>query len=196
MPRSLSFKTKVESTAGKVARQVGNLTLSQLPFATAKSLTQTAQLARDHVRLNMRRHFTTRSKRPARGVTIQAAQKRDWPWQKARVGTRDAFMAEHVTGKIRRPKKSKTLAVPTRLVKRTSTGKVRKAQKPRTILAKEGGHVESRQVRLRRPRARGQAKRVSIFFLLKREVKIRKRWPFQEEVNEKAAQECGAYRKP
>ena len=156
----------------------------QLPFATAKSVTEVTLGARDTVRDRMGYTFRIKSRRVPKGVQARTASKADWPAPTGSVGVRDRFMADHAIGRVRKPKSTRTIAIPTRLVGHTNTGKVRAAQRPERLLKKPSAKIAEGTLRVPKPRARGQARRVSIMYLFRRRILIRKRWPFIRQVHD------------
>lgn len=174
---------RIEDNSREIAKAFGVLARDQLPFASAVTLTRLAMVGRDRVRQGMPSHFTLRNRRPQRGIQIERAEKRDWPFQKALVGTRDAFMADHALGRVRRPQRSRTLAIPTRFVvaQRTTTGKIPKRLRPPSVLRRRGAFVKRRQIMASQ---RGAKRNLRIFHHLRSAVNIRKRWPMQREVQQ------------
>lgn len=132
----------IATNAPDVAAALAKLAREQLPFATAVALTRIAQDARNDVRHQLRRSFTLRSRRVEGGIQINRAEKRDWPHPKAEVGTKDSFMARHVTGGTKKPLAgTKHVAIPTKIVQRGAGGGVMIGHKPRQIRARETGFV-------------------------------------------------------
>lgn len=168
----------------RAAKRFGSLGRSQLPFATAKALTQTAKDARDAVQRQLPQSFEVRNRGLKRAITFQGAKKRDDP-QTAYVGTRPwaDFLTLHAIGGVKRGQRGHRLAIPTRVVRRTASGRVRKSQKPRVLRSRRGfaqKEVEGPrgQIAVRTKRNRGRA----IFFILRRRARIRKSWPFETQV--------------
>ena len=165
----------------------------QLPFATAAALTDTAKQAQDVVQGNLGRHFKLRNKGLKKAIAVKPADKRQArihsivgvrPWAK--------FLRLHALGGRKKSEKGHRVAIPTRIVQRTATGRIRKAQKPRRLRQRKG--LSKRELaELQRIAVRGKrnagvritAKGTStggIFYLLRRSVRIRRTWPFQAEV--------------
>jgi hypothetical protein len=174
-----SFHVKVTTNASEVAAALGHFRRDQLPFATAVALTRTAESARDELRGTLGRYFKIRSKRVARGITFNPARKGDWPRQRAVVGTRDEFMADHALGRQRKGRGHR-IAVPTRFVesKRTSTGKIPKRLKPGPVIAAGGAIREGLDPRVERKLSRRSRPKIKITQTLHRRVKIPRHWPF------------------
>lgn len=111
-----------------------NKIAKQVPFATARALTWTAVDAREELRSDLPNQFELRNKWTEKGINIRSATKRKL---QAEVGTRDWYMPHHETGYTRKPKSARHIAVPTKAIKRTKTGKISKAKKPAQLLKKQ-----------------------------------------------------------
>lgn len=190
----------VTSNAPGVAAALRELALRQLPFATAVALTRVAQDAGKHVVDKLPSHFKVRTQRTLKTVAVERANKKDWPNVHARVGTKDEFMALQVTGGTKRPQKGAAhIAVPTRLVtaKRTGTGKVPKALKPRQLREREDVFLAQQEIRKRLgKRSRGASANlgdVGTFYNLVTSATINPRWPLPQEVETSATQGYGAH---
>lgn len=188
---------QVRTTAPAIVAVLRELTLKQVPFATAVALTRVAQDGRAEVVRRMPEHFKVRSQRVLKGVTIEPAKKADWPNPTAKVGLLDQFMAVHVTGGDKRPEKgARHIAVPTRLVVRTGSGKVPARLKPRTLRDRPDVFLEQQKIVQRSARRRGQAKNLGgkgIFFSLVTEAHITASWPMPGEVEKKAGETYGSH---
>ncbi|MEK7766078.1 MAG: hypothetical protein AAB368_07545, partial [bacterium] len=187
--------------AAELAEALSAFAARQLPFATAVSLTRLAQGAQDELRKTLPSFFKVRGPRVGRGVTINRAEKRDWPRCKAEVGTRDEFMARQVTGGEKRPEKGAArVAIPTRFVasQRTSAGAIPARLKPRVVRSRKGAWVTRETGSAQLFLAVGQAKGVqarlrnAVLFLLRTRAKIRPRWPFVRVAGEKARKDYRA----
>jgi hypothetical protein len=121
----------VDLNTRKFDRWLSQAPRKQVPFAIAKSLTMTAQDAQKEIKRELLLRFTIRNRHVPRGIRIKAATKRR---PIAEVGSIDAFMKLQETGGVKKPRRSRRLAIPTRQVRRTKTGRVRKAQRPRQLL--------------------------------------------------------------
>jgi hypothetical protein len=162
----------------------------QVPFATAKALTKLAVLSRDEVRDDLPEHFRIRSGWVARGIQAVPANKRDWPNPFAVVGVRDQFMELQETGGEKRAERSTggpgRVAVPARAVVRTSSGRIPKRLKPRTILdtkyafKKEDG-VDG-EILLKAPRLAGQVQPLKLLYFLKPQTHLHARFMFRRTV--------------
>ncbi len=176
----------VRSTVPKLQADLRQFVRAQVPFATAKALTRTAQDARDAQREGMKRRFTIRNRRVLRGITIERAEKRAWPRIQAKVGTLDPFIARFEEGGRQTPKRTSPgvggprFAIPTRAVvsRRTATGRIPASLKPRNLLSSnralipDDGQGDSIILKRRRKRTMGGLKRI---FTLKRAIRLKKR---------------------
>lgn len=170
-------------------RRFKSIAQRQYPFAVARALTQTAKDASDAVGRQMGGSFKVRNRGIKRAVTFEAAKKRDTP-PTAFVGTRPwaDFLTLHAEGGVRKPKGAHRIAIPTRIVKRKSSGRVVQRFQPRTLRRRKGFQAEEleqeRRIAVRGKRLRSK---LGIYFLVRRRVKIRKRWKFREQVQKSAA---------
>jgi len=102
-----SIRTNLE----EVAKDLGELERTQLPFALALTLTRTAQEVRDELRSTLADHFTVRSKWVERSLQIDKADKKDAD-PVARVGSLYLPMALHDIGGTKAGTRGKALGVP------------------------------------------------------------------------------------
>jgi len=174
------IEIRIESNVPAARAWFRHLAKKQLPFATARGLTEIAKLdAAPAVRKDLPSRFTTRRDLgPA--ITIVPASKRAWPKPVAYVATKSwaAFLTPHWKGGTKRGKKGHRIAVPTRIVRRTSGGKIPKPKTPRRVLALKssftrGGRIEKKRTK-RKP--------LGIFYHLTAEARIRKAWPIDRVV--------------
>lgn len=194
-----SLQVRVESTAPELSLRLRRLARQQLPFATARALTDIAQLARDEQRGAMSRRFKIRNQRVVRGITIQRAEKKDWPKTFALVGTRDPFIARHEAGGVQRPTRASPgdglarFAVPTRVVvgRRTKGGKVPASLRPRRVLRSGAAFLTDEGIVLRRKRRKTLGE-LGTLFTLHRTIKLKRSLRLAETVTEVAAREYPA----
>jgi hypothetical protein len=178
-----AFRFAIESNAPELVKAFGDIVNRQVPFAVAVALTRVAQDSRDEILGTLGEKFTLRNKRVRRGIQIQRAEKRDWPDSFALVGSRDEFMVKHETGEDKKAEKGASrVAVPTRAVTLTSSGKVPKRQKPRTIRGKPNHFISDDQTLFIRtkPKATTEGKAVPMFFL-REKVEIDPVFGFEEQ---------------
>jgi len=124
-------------------RGLDDLGKEQYPFALAQSLTQAATRAQGRVRRLSERKFNIKSKFTLRNIRIVPSKKSD---VKLGIAVSMVFtdkrithyMAGHEVGEIRRSRKKKLIAVPSRILKkknfRTVSGKVKKRFLPKVLL--------------------------------------------------------------
>ncbi|MEO1700182.1 MAG: hypothetical protein AAFU73_23050 [Planctomycetota bacterium] len=165
-------------------RAMNALVKDQLPFATAATLTKVAASAQAQVRRELPRRFELRNRRLLNGIKVKNAVKRDWPSQRAWVGTVDEEIARHEKGGTFRPARSQFHAIPTRVVRRKKGGRyagaVTKKDSPRKILSLKSGYVAGNAIRLRKS-SRRQTRGLTMFHL-RRTIRIRPRLGFEETV--------------
>jgi hypothetical protein len=183
VPAAPSVAIRVDgSDARRLARTVELWASDQLPFAIASSLTDTAREARDLARERLGTHFKLRNRSIGQAVHYLPASKRGRPPQAAVVVRPWAyFLAEHAVGAFRRPAR-RAIAVPTRIVRRTSSGRVQASMRPLVLGQRKGfdpvAYRERAQVVVHRPGKLG------IFFLFRHGVRIKRTWPLVDEVRE------------
>lgn len=193
-----TLQVTLESTAPELSFRLRRLARDQIPFATARALTDVAQAARDAQREAMPRRFTIRNKRVVRGITIERANKSDWPDTFALVGTRDPFIARHELGGVQRPATGGRFAVPTRVAasRRTRTGKIPATLKPGRLLSSGAGFLtDDGRIVLKRKRRRTLGGLRTVFSL-HRTIKLRRSLRLVETVERVARREYpGAFAK-
>lgn len=164
----------------------------QIPFATAFALTKTAQDARDHVREKLGASFRIRNKGLRNGISFLPARKRAKPIE-AFVHLRPwaEFLRYHALGGVKRARGSSRLAVPTSRVRRTTSGRIRKAYLPRVLRDRR----DLAKLTLRRE---GQIlltskRRAGLYFTLKRSVRIKPRWPYFKQIEQTVARRLAVH---
>jgi len=170
----------------------------QYPFALAKALTNVAKLARMRVQAVTREKFKLHGEFIPRGIRVQFAQKMDlvrWGFIQSAVYTGNKitdFMAYHETGGTKEPA-GNSLAIPSYDIKkkkyRTSTGRVAKRWRPKTLLDKGTAKRKAFILPARGGKSAVIARRTSkrkrpLVFLyhLQRRAKIRPVWGFEDTV--------------
>lgn len=124
----------VETNLPELLRFLGHVRTDQVPFALSQALNRTAVKARDEQRQALGSRFTLRSRGLVRGFQVNPSSKRQGiARMRAEVGTRDAFWLLQETGGIKRPRAGGHLAIPTKALRRTKTGKIPKARRPRAL---------------------------------------------------------------
>lgn len=89
---------RLDQEFAQLTADLDKLRREQLPFATAKALTMTAQDVQAAEREQMARTFQIRRPWTIQGIRIKAALKSDWPFQSALIFSRDPFMGLQETG--------------------------------------------------------------------------------------------------
>ena len=173
---------EIKTNAIEVAREISDFS-KQTPFAIARALTWTAKDAQERIKQELPFRFTLRNNWVRSGIRIKPAKKTQ-RIPTAVVGTPDWFMREQELGAIRRPKKSKLLAVPMRGVRRTKRGTITKANKPRALLRKPKHFINTKNGTPILWRRRFKYKRYPIIPLWRfvPKAKIDERWRLRESV--------------
>tara|TARA_R110002110_G_scaffold294324_7_gene508325 strand:+ start:3570 stop:4181 length:612 start_codon:yes stop_codon:yes gene_type:complete len=129
------MNVSVRSNIDEITGWMNRVSRQQLPFATSVALNDTAfDVRRQIVDRTMPRAFKLKNKRfPSAAMRVRKSTKR-----KLRAGVYDRLGREYLvtqaTGGIKRPR-GRHIAVP-QGVRRTSTGKISKANRPRQLLNK------------------------------------------------------------
>ena len=108
----------------------------QVPYATSLAINSMAEEIRAAEIANLEKKFTLRSQwykpRKKYGINVKPSNKKNKVIQ-ASIFTKAPWMNRHVTGEDKYPVYGKHIAVPTKYVKRTKTGKIPKAMQPRNL---------------------------------------------------------------
>lgn len=163
----------------------------QLPFATAAALTDTAKDATSYVRNGLVESFKVRNPGLRNGIQFEPADKRGRPIT-AKVGVRPwaSFLVFHAIGGLKRAKTGR-VAVPSRLVQRTSSGRVAAKHRPRKLREKKS--LIQPLVDERGLIALKNRKGVTVFYRLVASARIEPRWPFQRQVEETVSARLGQH---
>lgn len=162
----------VQINARQLQRFLEELTVRELPFAMSMAMNRAAQDSLDYVRREVPRRFTVRSPGVLRGFRVQPSHKRQWPRLQVALGTVDEFWVLQQFGGTKKPQSGRNLAIPTRLTRRTKTGKIAKAQRPRALIAAGKARVADGAIRKARANKRD---RRTMLFLLRRQARIKPR---------------------
>lgn len=185
----------------RAARQLDQLGLGQLRFATARALTMTAADAQKQVRAEMPGKFTIRRPWVLQGVRTERATKQNltaWVYHK------DAYMPRQETGGIKRGKPgggnfsssdlpvtagrrvrsaSGRVAVPTQQVLRGKSDIIRKSDLPKGLGPKafvidkgDGTQLLARRF------AKGKRAGLRVLYVLKPQTYVKPRWGFAQTV--------------
>lgn len=118
----------------KIIKNLDDMAKKQVPFATARALTKTAEDARDEIVKDLPGKFTLRTSwwkpRTRYGFNVKPAKKTDL---KAEIFTQAPWMQIHEVGGIRTPERSRELAIPTLQVRRTKRQLIGASQRPRAL---------------------------------------------------------------
>jgi hypothetical protein len=126
------FNIKIDGL-DEATRFISDLHRKQIPFATAKALTDTAKDARAAIVEHLQGEFTLRTawwkQGNKYGINVKAAKKNDLA---AEVFTRAQWMELHETGGVKIPRR-RNLAIPSTFVKRSKKDLITKANRPRAL---------------------------------------------------------------
>jgi hypothetical protein len=161
-------------------RAMNHLGKSQLPYATASTLSSLAIGAQKDVRRAMPGIFDLTSKKAQNSIRIQKAKKSDWPHPYSIVGSKAEFAALQETGGVKRPKGGRMLAIPTRLSKPKGRP-VTKARRPRAVIEKGTARFTSDRKSIRRIYKR---KPDPVLFFLRRQARVKPRFGFEQLVED------------
>ena len=172
----------VTSNISAVSKAIDAFGKRQIPFATSQALNDTAFAVRKEiVERTYPDSFTVRNRRFASAMfRVGKASKRNLVATVSDVLGRD-YMVDQAKGGIKRPR-GRNIAIPSREIKRTGTGKVPKAKQPRNLLDGKGYRttLRSGQPVIAEKTGRGSAKRQRVLYLLEPTARIPKRFPFYE----------------
>lgn len=161
----------------------------QIPYATAKALTTTAfDVRKQIVEETYPKSFTVRNRRFASAMfRVEEANKRTLTARVFDQLGRD-YMVNQAQGGIKRPR-GNSIAIPSRQIKRTATGKVPKAKQPRNVLGGKGYKTKLRsgQDVIAEHTGRGASRKQRVLYLLENTARIPKRFPFYEDASKTAS---------
>ena len=176
------MQISVKSNISAVTEALDAFGKRQIPFATSLALNDAAfALRKEIVERTYPDSFTVRNKRFAGAMfRVGKASKRNLTATVSDVLGRD-YMAMQAEGGIKRPR-GRNIAIPSRQIKRTATGKVPMAKQPRNVLGGKGYRttLRSGQPVIAENVGRGAAKRQRVLYLLEPTARIPKRFPFYE----------------
>lgn len=160
----------------------------QIPFATARALTLTAQAAQAELRSALDQDFTIRNEWASKGIRIVPARKSSL---QAEVGSRDRFMALQAEGGVKEGKGGGAVAVPVE-ARPSPKSITRPSRWPGKLL--DGGKARAFKADLPGPtvavfkvKGKGSRRTLSLMHLLVRQVQVPKRWPFADRVEAAAS---------
>lgn len=173
---------KVTSNVGPLAKALDAFGKKQIPFATSMALNDAAFAVRKEiVERTFPASFTVRNRRfPSAMFRVGKASKRNLVATVSDVLGRD-YMVNQAEGGIKLPR-GRNIAIPSRQIKRTTTGKVPKSRQPRNVLGAKGykTKLSSGQPVIAENVGRGAAKRQRVLYILEQRARIPKRFPFYE----------------
>jgi len=176
------MQISVKSNISAVTKALDAFGKRQIPFATSLALNDAAFAVRKEiVERTYPDSFTVRNKRFAGAMfRVGKASKRNLTATVSDVLGRD-YMTMQAEGGIKRPR-GRNIAIPSRQIKRTATGKVPMAKQPRNLLGGKGYRttLRSGQPVIAENVGRGAAKRQRVLYLLEPTARIPKRFPFYE----------------
>jgi len=179
----IGLNITVGSNIGQLARTIDAFGKQQLPFATSQALNDAAFATRkQNVERTYPQSFDVKNKRFA--ATMYRVEKSNKRNLTARVYDRLGrdYMVNQAEGGVKRPR-GNNIAIPSRAIKRTASGKVPKAKQPRNVLNARGYKTKLRsgQDVIAQQTGRGAAKRQQVLYLLEQRAYIPKRFRFYED---------------
>src|SRR5437868_14653176 len=179
----------IDTNAPEVRKQIARVASDQLPFASALALTNVAAVGMREARAELGKYLVLRNTFSARGIQTDRANKKDWPFQKSKVGIeeRRSYLIDQVLGGQRTPKRSPFKGIPqTDVIPRGASGKMPANRRPKALIvmaAKPSRRavnyflVKQGTRELLFQRARGAAARLAYVF--SKRVSIKPRFAFE-----------------
>ncbi len=182
---------EIKTDFSEALKGLDNLAYKNVPFASAVALTRLAKMSREELRSRLPGDFTLRNTWVSKGITIESANKKDWPNQSASVGSRDYFMALHAVGGIKKPKSGTNLSLP-KAIRQSETDLIKKKDRPAQLLRKKGKNApyiftskkgkKMIAVNLEGPsRIRNFSR--TILYTFSRQARVKPDWPINERTN-------------
>lgn len=127
----------VFTNAAEVEREFGRMGREQVPFATAKALTQLAFDGQRAGKTELERALELRNRYSATGIQVDPANKAAWPNIEAKVGVEQgrSYLIDHITGG-KRDGGTHGRAILEADDMRSASGKVAKGKRPAALIAK------------------------------------------------------------
>lgn len=173
----LSFKMEVTGVR-EATRFLSDLQKKQIPFATAKALTETAEQARDEIVKHLQDKFTLRTAwwkpRTRYGINVQPAKKTSLV---SEVFTRAPWMALQESGGAKIPR-GQNIAVPSSFVKRSKRDLITKANRPRNLKNSFITRSKSGQETIFQRIGRGRNKAIRPMYFLEKRAQIKPAFQF------------------
>lgn len=125
-----------QTNAQELARTFGDIAKSQLPYATAKALTDLAFQGQRESKTELRKAMQLRNPFSAGGIQVEPATKAQWPRSEAQVGIeeRRSYLIDHVTGG-KREGGTHGRAIIEDETQRSASGRVPKGKRPAALVA-------------------------------------------------------------
>lgn len=170
----------VRSNVKQMSKRLKGIQRKQIPFATSLAINDTAFAVRKRiVERTYPRSFQVRNRRfPGQVFRVKKATKRRLIGSVYdRLGR--ASLALHAKGGTKRPRGG-SLAVPSENIKRTASGKVGKARRPRNVI--QSGKAFKGKIRKDRPaifqRTGSKGRKLKLLYTLEPSARLRARFPF------------------
>jgi hypothetical protein len=133
----LMFDLQIKTNLPQLERELTEFAKKQIPYATARTLTQLAKNAQAEVRRNLPTRFQIRNHFTASGIRIEPARKSDWPNLRSAIGSVDGYLARQELGGRKEGQGGKLIAEPYGI--RPNPSMITKpAQWPSRLLKKPG----------------------------------------------------------
>jgi len=179
------MRVNVSSNISAFTKAIDAFGKNQIPFATANALTTTAfDVRKQIVDKTYPKSFTVRNRRFASQMfRVDKATKRNLTAKVFDRLGRD-YMTTQAEGGLKRPRGT-NIAIPSRQIKRTGSGRVPKNKQPRNVLGGRGYKttLRSGQEVIAQQVGRGAARKQQVLYLLEKVARIPKRFPFYEDAS-------------
>lgn len=200
------LRFSISTNAAQVARQIEEFA-DQIPYATARALSYTAQDAQGYLRDHLDDHMTVRGTWVRNSIRYRPAKKGVSPV--AYVGSVYEPMALQVEGGAKEGVRGRDVAVPV-WARRDKTNRTSPEMWPARLIARAAGAMRARDFNLRLSRSRvfvipigdgnqgvyerlgrGERGRLRLWWVLRDSVEIEPRWPAYGEVAQVVRSEFG-----
>ena len=156
------IQIEAETNLEELLKRFGAVAVDQVPYATAQALRKTGQDAVKAMRRRLPQAFDQRSKSLARTFgSDRFVDKKAWPNQRVRVWTVAEAMLLQEQGGVKRARRGR-LAAPTKLIKRSSTGKIAKSRRPSGVLKRKSVFLDGDGI-VQRKRGRAPLRLYNLF---------------------------------
>jgi len=205
------MELKFETNLPQVLSEFDDLAKVQMPYAHTLTLTILANKAKDKLIQGLPSEFILRRRWVKDGIRARPAEKRDYPNSVSYVGSIDPFMPDQALGGTKEPTGSQNVSIPVD-IRKNITSTTPKSKWPSELLASHptnyafiSPHGDQWFVYRKRPikmkgkrakagsalaqRRREQRDKIKLLYLLKPQVHIKERWPFQQTVEKEVENE-------